>query len=144
MEIIVYDYGCQQSREVVAVIDYQKLSRDIEKRPEDYIFLLTPVEYAKYCELNQQIKAGAQGKPMNIDKEAYTKQYQGVFIIVELAIKRQFAKKYKVADMTKQFLVGDNHIVFYLNRADQPMERARQVLKRIIDLKTEAPRHTES
>ncbi len=144
MEIIVYDYVCQQSREVVAVIDYQKLSFDIEKRPEDYIFILTPGEYAKYCELNQQIKARAQGKPMNIDMEAYTKQYQGVFIIVELAIKRQFAKKYKVADMTKQSLVGDNYIMFYINRADQPMERASQVLKRIVDLKDEAPRHTES
>lgn len=144
MEIIVYGYGRQQSREMVAVIDYQKLSRDIEKRPEDYVFLLTPIEYSKYCELNEQIRAGAQGKPMNIDEEAYTKQYQGVFIIVELAIKRQFARNYKVADMTKQALVGNSHIVFYVNRADQPMERARQVLKRIVDFKAEAPRHTES
>ena len=39
MEIIVYDYGVEQSREVVAVVDYQKLSQDIERRPEDYIFL---------------------------------------------------------------------------------------------------------
>lgn len=144
MEIMVYDYGRQQSREVVAVIDYQKLSRDIEKRPEDYVFLLTPIEYAKYCELNEQIRAGAQGKLMNIDEEAYTKQYQGVFIIVELAIKREFARNYKVADMTNQALVGDNHIVFYINRADPPMERARQVLKRIVDFKAETTRHTES
>ncbi len=34
MEIIVYDYSCQQSREMIAVIDYQKLSRDIEKWSE--------------------------------------------------------------------------------------------------------------
>jgi hypothetical protein len=144
LEIIVYDYGVEQSREVVAVVDYQKLSQDIERRPEDYIFLLTPVEYAKYCELNQQIRAGLQGKPMNIDEEAYTKQYPGVFVIASLAPKPGFVQKWKIADMTQHALVGDNHIVFYINRADRDMDRAKQVLKRIADFKAEASGHTES
>ena len=144
MELIVYDYSVEQSREVVAVGDYQKLSQDIERRPEDYIFLLTPVEYAKYCELNQQISAGLQGKPMNIDEEAYTKQYPGVFVIASLAPKPGFVQKYKIADMTQHALVGDNHIVFYINRAQQDMKRAQQVLERIADFKTEGHRHTES
>jgi len=106
LELIVYDYSVEQSREVVAVVDYQKLSQDIERRPEDYIFLLTPVEYAKYCELNQQIRAELQGKPMNIDEEAYTKQYPGVFVIASLAPKPEFAQKWKIADMTQHALVG--------------------------------------
>ena len=144
MELIVYDYSVEQSREVVAVVDYQKLSQDIERRPEDYIFLLTPVEYAKYCELNQQIRAGLQGKPMNIDEEAYTKQYPGVFVIASLAPKPGFVQKWKIADMTQHALVGDNHIVFYISREDRDMERAKQVLKRIADFKAEASRHTES
>ena len=144
MELIVYDYSVEQSREVVAVVDYQKLSHDIERRPEDYIFLLTPVEYAKYCELNQQIRAGLQGKPMNIDEEVYTKQYPGVFVIASLAPKPGFVQKWKIADMTQHALVGDNHIVFYISRADRDMERAKQVLKRIADFKAEASGHTES
>jgi len=144
LEIIVYDYGVEQSREVVAVVDYQRLSQDIERRPEDYIFLLTPVEYAKYCELNQQIRGGLQGKPMNIDEEAYTKQYPGVFVIASLAPKPGFVQKWKIADMTQHDLVGDNHIVFYISREDRDMNRAKQVLKRIADFKAEASKHTES
>lgn len=144
MELIVYDYGVEQSREVVTVVDYQKLSQDIERRPEDYIFLLTPVEYAKYCELNQQIRAGLQGKPMNIDEEAYTKQYPGIFVIASLAPKPGFVEKWKIADMTQHALVGDSHIVFYISRADRDMDRAKQVLKRIADFKAEASWHTES
>ena len=144
MELIVYDCGAEQSREVVAVVDYQRLSQDIERRPGDYIFLLTPVEYAKYCELNQQIRAGLQGKPMNIDEEAYTKQYPGVFVIASLAPKPGFVQKWKIADMPWHSLVGDNHIVFYISRADRDMDRAKQVLKRIADFKAEASEHTES
>jgi hypothetical protein len=144
LEIIVYDYGVEQSREVVAVVDYQKLSQDIERRPEDYIFLLTPVEYDKYCELNQQIRAGLQGKPMNIDEEDYTKQYPIVFVIASLAPKPGFVQKWKIADMTQHTLVGDNHIVFYISRADRHMDRAKQVLKRIADFKAEVSGHTES
>lgn len=129
---------------MVAAVDYQKLSQDIERKPEDYIFLLTPLEYAKYCELNQQIMAGLQGKPMNIDEETYTKQYAGVFVIASLAPKPGFVQKWKIADMTQHDLVGDNHIVFYISRADQNMDRAKQVLKRIADFKAEAHGHTES
>lgn len=143
MEIIVYDDKCQQSHEVVAVVDYQELSYDIEKRPEDYVFLLTPIEYSKYLELNEQIRAGLQGKLMNIDQQAYIAQYQGVFIIATLAIKPEFVKKYKIADMTRHDLIGDNHAVFYVNRRDRDMERAQQVLKRIDELKAEGLRHTE-
>ena len=143
MEIIVYDDKCQQSHEMVTVIDYHKLSADIERRPEDYIFLLTPVEYSKYCELNNQVMAGAKGKAMNIDEKVYTKQYPEIVTIVTLAIKRQFVQKYRIADMTKEALVGDNHIVFYISRDDNPTERARQVLRRIAELRTELHRHTE-
>ena len=146
MEIIVYDANCQQSHEVVTVVDYQELSRDIERRPEDYVFLLTPIEFSKYRELNEQIKAGLQGKPMNIDEQAYTKQNQGVFIIATLAAEPRFAKRYKIADMTQHALIGDNYAVFYINRTDRDMERAQQVLKRIAELKAElkaeAYRHT--
>jgi len=143
MEIMVYDYNSQQSHEVVTAINYQELSRDIERRPEDYVFLLTPTEYSKYRELNEQIMAGLQGKPMNIDEQAYTQQYQGVFIIATLAVKPEFAKRYKIADMTQHALIGDNHVVFYINRRDRDMERAQQVLKRIAEYKAEAHRHTE-
>jgi hypothetical protein len=143
MEIIVYDDKCQQSHEVVTVVNYQELSYDIEKRPEDYVFLLTPIEYSKYGELNEQIRAGLQGKSMNIDEQAYIKQYQGVFIIVALAIKPEFVNKYKIADMTQHALIGDNHAVFYINRRDRDTERAQRVLKRIAELKAEGRRHTE-
>jgi hypothetical protein len=142
MEIMVYDDNCQQSHEVVTVINYQELSRDIERRPEDYVFLLTPTEFSKYRELNEQLMAGLQGKPMNIDEQAYTEQYQGVFIIAALAVTPKFAKRYKIADMTQHALIGDNHAVFYINRTDRDMERAQQVLKRIAEFKAEAPRHT--
>ena len=144
MELIVYNYSVEQSREVVSVVDYQKLSQDIERRPEDYIFLLTPVEDAKYWELNQQIRTGLQGKPMNIAEETYTKQYPGVFVIASLAPKPGFVQKWKIADMTKHDLVGDNHIVFYISRADRDTDRAKQVLRRIADFKAEASEHTES
>ena len=143
MEIITYDYSAQKSREFVAQVDYQKLIQDIERRPEDYIFLLTPLEYSKYQEPNKQLKTGLQDKPMNIDVEAYSQRYQGVFSVVYVAIQPQFARKYKVGDMTKNALVGDNHIVFYINREDQDTERAQQVLRRILDLKSEGLRHPE-
>jgi len=144
LELIVYDYGVEQSREVVAAVDYQKLSEDIERRPEDYIFLITQVEYVKYCVLNQQIRAGLQGKPIDLNKEDYTKHCPGVFVIASLAPKPGFVQKWKIADMTQCDLVGDNHIVFYISRADRDMDRAKQVLKRIADFKAEASRHIES
>lgn len=31
METIIYDYSVKQSREVVAVVDYQKLSQDADR-----------------------------------------------------------------------------------------------------------------
>ena len=142
MEIITYDYNAQQSREFVARVDYKKLIQDIDRRPEDYIFLLTPIEYSKYQELNEQLMMGLQGEPMKIDEEAYSQRYPDVFSIVYVAIQPQFAKKYKVGDMTND-LVGNNHIVFYINRRDQGIERAQQVLRRIAELKNEVLRHPE-
>lgn len=139
MEIIYYDDTVERSCQKMVTIDYQKLSHDVEKKPEDYVFLLTPDEYSKYCELNRQIKAGLSGRQMNIDEQAYMKQYQGVFIIVSLAATPQFAKRYKIADMTKRELIGDNHVVFYIDRRYEDMERANQVLRRIADLKDELP-----
>jgi hypothetical protein len=143
MQFIVYDDKVQKTQEAVFIVDFKKLSRDIERRPEDYIFILTPKEYSKYQELNEQLMAGFQGKPMNIDEQAFTQQYQGVFIIATLAPKPSFAKRYLIADVTKHELVGDNHIVFYVNRKEQYMDRTQEVLRRIAEAKAEMPRHAE-
>jgi hypothetical protein len=143
MEVIVYDYSCQRSREVVALVNYRALGEDIEKRPEDYIFLLTPDEHSKYLELSRQLMEGMQGKPMNIDEETYVKQYPEVFTIVSSAVKPEVARRYKIADMTKHALVGNNRIVFFINRAHQEKERAGEILRRIVEFKTEVGRHAE-
>ena len=115
-------------------IDWKNFDKKVERRPEDYIFILSPDEMDKFNELNQQMLAGMQGKGMTINEAEYINQYPGVFVIAALAIRPDFAQKYKIGHFTHKVL-GPSHAVFYINRSTNDMERANAVLKRIIDIK---------
>jgi len=134
MEILVYEDNIEKDYETVAVIDWQNLDNKVKKRPEDYIFILSPDEMAKFMELNKQMYAGLKGKGMTINEAEYINQYQGVFVIATLAIQPDFVQRYKVGHFTHK-LLGSSHAVFYIDRATNDMERANAVLKRIMDIK---------
>ncbi len=108
----------------------------MKERPEDYVFILSPDEMNKFLELNNQIYAGLKGKGMVINDEDINR-YPGVFVIATLAVKPDFVKGYKIGHFTNKVL-GKSHAVFYINRSKDDVERANEVLRRIIDFKAKA------
>jgi len=132
MEILIYKNNIEKDCQTVAVIDWKNLDKKVKERPEDYVFILSPDEMNKFTELNKQIYAGLKGKGMAINPAEYINQYQGVFVIVALAIQPDFVQRYKVGHFTHKVL-GLSHAVFYINRSKNDVERSNAVLKRIMD-----------
>ena len=139
MEILVYEDNIEKDHQTVAVIDWKNLDKKVKERPEDYIFILSPDEINKFIELNKQIYAGLQGKGMAIKEAEYINQYQGVFVIAALAVQPDFVQRYKVGHFTHKIL-GSSHVVFYINRSTNDIERSNAVLERIIDCKANVTR----
>jgi hypothetical protein len=139
MEILVYENNIDQDYQTVAVIDWKNFDQKVRKRPEDYVFILSPDEMNKFIELNKQIYAGLKGKGMAINEAEYINQHQGVFVIATLAVQPDFVQRYKVGHFTHKIL-GLSHAVFYINRLTNDIERANAVLKRIMDFKANVTR----
>jgi hypothetical protein len=139
MEILVYEDNIEKDYQTVAVIDWKNFDKKVKERPEDYVFILSPDEMNKFIELNKQIYAGLKGKGMAINEAEYINQYQGVFVIATLTVQPDFVKRYKVGYFTHKIL-GLSHVVFYINRATDDIERSNAVLKRIMDYKANTTR----
>ena len=139
MDILVYENNIEKDCQTVAVIDWKNFDQKVKRRPEDYVFILSPDEMDKFIELNKQIYAGLKGKGMAINEAEYINQYQGVFVIATLAIQPDFVKRYKVGYFTNKIL-GLSHAVFYINRATNDEERYKAILKRIMDYKATTTR----
>jgi hypothetical protein len=139
MEILVYKNSIEKDYQTVAVIDWKNFDKKVKKRPEDYVFILSPDEMNKFIELNKQIYAGLKGKAMAINEAEYINQYQGVFVIATLAVQPDFVKKYKVGHFTHKIL-EPSHAVFYINRSTNDIERSNAVLQRIMDFKANVTR----
>ena len=134
MQIIVYADNIEKDCQTVLAIDWKNLDKKVKERPEDYIFVLSPDEMNKFDELNRQMLAGMQGKVMTIGEDEYVNQYPGVFVIATLAVQPDFSRRYKIGHFTHKVL-GSSHAVFYINRVTSDIERANEVLKRIINAK---------
>jgi len=134
MQILVYADNIEEDFQTVMAIDWKNFDKKVEQRPEDYIFVLSPDEMDKFNELNRQMLAGMQGKGMRINEDEYINQYPGVFVIASLAARPDFARKYKIGHFTHKVL-GSCHAVFYISRTVSNMDRAKAVLRRIIDAK---------
>ncbi len=139
MEILVYENNIEKDYLTVVVIEWKSFDQKVKKRPEDYIFILSPDEMNRFLELNKQIYTGLKSKGMAINEVEYINQYQGVFMIAALAIQPDFVQRYKVGHFTHKIL-GLSHAVFYINRSTNDMERSNAVLKRIIDFKANTTR----
>lgn len=136
MDILVYEEGIERDQLTVAVIDWKNFDKKVKKRPEDYVFILSPDEMDKFLELNRRIFDGAKAVS-EIDKDLYAKQYPGLLVICALGLQPDFIKRYKVGHFTHEIL-GPAHAVFYINRSTDAVKRSNAVLKRIIDFKANA------
>jgi hypothetical protein len=135
MQILVYANNyIEKDYQTVAVIDWKNFNQKVKKRPEDYIFILSPDEMNKFMELSRQIFATAKGKGFAINEDEYINQYPGVFVIVELSLQPDFLKKYKIGHFSHSIL-GPSHAVFFIDRSMDEVERSNIVLKRIKDAK---------
>ncbi len=139
MVILVYQDNIEKDYQAVKVIDWKNFDKEVKERPEDYVFILSPDEMNKFIEPNRQIYARSKGKDMAINKAEYINQYQGVFVIVALAVQPDFVQKYKVGFFTNEIL-GLSHAVFYINRSTNDEDRKKAVLKRIINFKANETR----
>lgn len=134
VQIVVYAHNIEKDCQTVMAIDWKSFGKKVKERPEDYIFVLSPDEMGKFSELNRQMLAGMQGRGMRINEDEYVNQYPGVWVIATLAVRPDFVRKYKIGHFTNKVL-GTSHAVFYINRATSDIDRAKEVLKRIIDFK---------
>jgi hypothetical protein len=134
MDILAYKNNIEKDYQTVAVIDWKIFEQQVNKRPEDYVFLLSSDEFNKFMELNQQIYKASKGEGFKINQDDYINKYQGVFVIVDLSIKPDFVKKYKVGYFTNDIL-GKTVAVFYINRSTNNNDKKKEILQRIIDYK---------
>ncbi len=135
----VNEDNIEKDTQIVAVIDWKNFGKEVKKRPEDYVFILSPDEMNKFIELNKQIYAGLKGKGMAINEAEYINQYQGVFVIATLAVQPDFVQRYKVGSFTHKIL-GSSHAVFYINRSTNDIERSNAVSKIIMYFKENVTR----
>jgi|GEM_PF-3437211 len=139
MEILVYENNIERDYQTVAVIDWKTFGQKIKQRPEDYVFILSFDEWNKFMELDRQIRAGLEGKDMQIKEAEYINQYQGVFVIAALAIQPDFLKRYKIGCYALDSS-GLSHAVYFISRSTDEVERTRAVLKRITDYRANTAR----
>ncbi len=135
MEILVYKSNIEKDYQTITLIDWGSFDKQIKKRPEDYVFILSSDEWNKLIQLNKQLYAISKGKKNLIKEDEYTSKYQGVFVITELALQPDFLKSYKIGSFNHKIL-GTTYAVFYINRSKNEVERSNEVLKRIIDYKS--------
>jgi hypothetical protein len=139
MDILVYANNIEKDCQIVAVIDWQNFDQEVKQRPEDYVFILSSDEWNKFMELDRQIRAGLEGKDMQIQESEYINQYQGIIAIAALAIQPDFLKRYKIGSYPLDSL-GLSHAVYFISRSADKVERTRAVLKRIKDYRTSTAR----
>jgi len=134
VDILVYNNNIEKDYQTTAVIDWKKFDQSVNKRPEDYVFILSPDEFNKFMALNQQIYKASKGEGLKINKDDYINKYQGVFVIVALAIKPDFVKKYKLGYFTNDIL-GKSVAVFYIGRSTNDNDKKNEIIQRIVSFK---------
>jgi hypothetical protein len=140
MEMLIYANNyIEKDYQTVVAIDWKNFDQQVKKRPEDYIFILSPDEWNKFMELCRQIYAATNGKGFAINQDEYINNYPGIFAIVELSLQPDFLKKYKMGHFSHKIL-GPSHAVFFINRSVNEVERSNVVLKRIRDCKADITR----
>ncbi len=139
MDILIYEDNIEKDTQIVAVIDWENFGKEVKKRPEDYVFILSSDEMNKFMELNKQIFAGFKGKDNEIKEDENINQYPGIYMIVVVGLEPDFVKRYKIGSIKPEIL-GSSHAVFFIDRSSNDVERSNAVLKRIMDYKANTTR----
>ena len=138
MDILVYEDNIEKDTQIVAAIDWKYFAKEVKRKPEDYVFILSSDEWNKFMELNKQIFAGFKGKDNEI-KDENINRYPGIYTIAVVGLEPDFVKRYKIGSIKPEIL-GSSHAAFFIDRSTNDVERSNAVLKRIMDYKANTTR----